>query len=115
MARRDLIRKHRLSRTIIVLVAIVTVCLSGNSIAWLSQSGPVPQITSDTAVYDPDGGRLVIKGRNFQKGATVNVSNAQGPITFGSAKIKGSKKVSSRRKLEISSLPRTIIPVVGNG
>ncbi|HZM85354.1 MAG TPA: heme-binding protein [Blastocatellia bacterium] len=93
MARRDLIRKHRLSRTIIVLVAIVTVCLSGNSIAWLSQSGPVPQITSDTAVYDPDGGRLVIKGRNFQKGATVNVSNAQGPITFGSAKIKGSKKV----------------------
>lgn len=93
MGSRDLIRKHRISRAIIVFVSIVTVCFSGSSLAWLSQSGPVPLITSQTAVYDPNGGRLVIKGRNFQKGATVTLNNAQGPISFTSAKIKGSKKI----------------------
>src|SRR3989442_1527659 len=46
MVSRDLVIKHRLSRTIILLIAIVMVCLSGKSLAWLIQSGPVPQITS---------------------------------------------------------------------
>ena len=103
MGSRDLVRKHRISRTIIVLISIVTVCFSGNSFAWLSQSGPVPQITSQTAVYDPSGGRLVIKGQNFQKGATVILNNAQGPISFSSAKIKGSKKII------FNDVPRTEI------
>lgn len=93
MAGRDLAQKHRLSRTITVLIAIVMVCLSGNSLAWLVQSGPVPQITSETAVYDPDGGRLIIKGQNFQKGATVALNNAYGPVSFTRAKVKGSTKI----------------------
>jgi hypothetical protein len=103
MASRNLVRKHRISRAIIVVISIVTVCLSGQSFAWFSQSGPVPQITSQTALYDPDGGRLIIKGRNFQKGATVILNNAQGPITFTSAKIKNSKKII------FNEVPRTDI------
>lgn len=75
------------------MIAAVTVCFSGNSLAWFGQSGPVPQITSDIAVYDPADGRLIIRGRNFQKGATVAINNAQGPVRFSTVKVKGSKKV----------------------
>lgn len=92
MPRRDLVRKHRISRTITVLIAIVSVCLSGSSLTGLSQSGPAPQITSATAVYQPDG-RLIIRGQNFQKGATVAINNAHGPISFSKAKVKGSTKI----------------------
>ena len=93
MASRDSVLKHRLNRAIVVLIAFLTVCFSGNSFAWLGQSGPVPQITSETAVYDPDGGRLIIRGRNFEKGATVSINNAQGAVPYSSAKVKGAKKV----------------------
>lgn len=96
MASRDLTIKNHLSRTITglcVLIAIVMVCFSGHSLAWLIQSGPVPQITSETALYDPDGGRLIIKGQNFQKGATVALNNAHGSISFSRAKVKGSTKI----------------------
>jgi len=93
MATRKLVQKHRITRTITVLIAIVMVCLGGNSLAWLSQSGPVPQVTSDTATYDPDGGRLIVKGQSFQKGATVVLRNAHGPISFTRAKVKGSTKI----------------------
>ena len=78
MASRDLVQRHRVSRTITLLIAIVMVCFSGHSFAWLIQSGLVPQVTSETAVYDPDGGALIIKGQNFQKGATVALSNEIG-------------------------------------
>ena len=93
MASRAFAQKHRLSRTISVLIAIVMVGLSGNSLAWLSQSGPVPQVTSETAVYNPDGGRLIIKGQNFQKGATIALNNTHGPVSFARAKVKGSTKI----------------------
>ena len=96
MASRDSVPIHRISRTITALgalMAIVMVCLSGHSLAWLSQSGPVPQVTSESAVYDPDGGRLVIRGQNFQKGATVALRNQTGPVSFGRVKVKGSSKL----------------------
>ncbi len=96
MASRNLPLENHLSRTITglcVLIAIVMVCFSGHSLAWLIQSGPVPQITSETALYDPDGGRLIIKGQNFQKGATVALNNAHGSISFSRAKVKGSTKI----------------------
>jgi uncharacterized protein GlcG (DUF336 family) len=96
MARRDLTFRNRLGRTttsLCVLIAIVMVCFSGHSFAWLIQSGPVPQVTSETAVYDPDGGRLVIRGLNFQKGASVILRNSAGPISFDRAKVKGSTKI----------------------
>src|SRR5215813_9369621 len=96
MASRDLTFRNRLGRTttaLFVLIAIVMVCFSGHSAAWLIQSGPTPQVTSDTAVYDPDGGRLVIRGLNFQKGATVLIRNQAGPISFDHSKVKGSTKI----------------------
>ena len=96
MPSRDLTLKNHLSRTITafcILVAIAMVCLSGHSFAWLLQSGPAPQITSDSAVYDPDGGRLVIRGQDFQKGAAITLINSHGSITYGRAKIKGSGKI----------------------
>lgn len=96
MASRDLTFKNRLgrtTRTACALISIVMVCFSGHSLAWLSQAGPVPQVTSETAVYDPDGGRLVIRGLNFQKGATVTIRNQAGLINFDRAKVKGSTKI----------------------
>src|SRR5215471_3902553 len=96
MASRDLTFRNRLGRTttsLCVLIAIVMVCFSGHSFAWLLQSGPFPQVTSDGAVYDPDGGRLVIRGFNFQKGATVIIRNQAGPINFDHSKVKGSTKI----------------------
>ena len=96
MASRDLTFRNRLGRTtttLCVLIAIVMVCFSGDSFAWLLQSGPVPQVTSETAVYDPNGGRLVIRGFNFQKGATVILRNQAGPINFDHSKVKGSTKI----------------------
>ncbi len=68
MASRDSVLHHRCSRTITALcavAAIVMLGLSGNSLAWLSQSGPVPQINLDSAVFDSEGGRLIVKGQNF--------------------------------------------------
>ncbi len=96
MASRDLTFRNRLGRTttsLCVFIAIVMVCFSGHSFAWLLQSGPVPQVSSETAVYDPDGGRLVIRGLNFQKGATVIIRNQAGPINFDHSKVKGSTKI----------------------
>lgn len=96
MASRHLISKHRLSRTITTvcaLIAIVMACLGGHSLAWLSQSGPVPQINSESATYDRDISRLIIKGQNFQKGATVSLSNANGLIAFGGVKVKSASKI----------------------
>ncbi|MEK6325142.1 MAG: heme-binding protein [Acidobacteriota bacterium] len=97
MASRDLISRHRLSGTITTLcalmMAIVMVCLGGNSLAWLSQSGPVPQINSESATYDAEGNRLIIRGQNFQKGATVSLSNANGLIAFGGVKVKTASKI----------------------
>jgi uncharacterized protein GlcG (DUF336 family) len=96
MARRELTRKNYLRISIIslcLLIAISMVGLGGHSLAWLRQSGPVPQVTSLTGVFDPDGGRLILKGQNFQKGATVILRNASGPLSFDHVKVKNSSKL----------------------
>jgi uncharacterized protein GlcG (DUF336 family) len=69
------------------------VCLSGNSFAWLSQSGLVPQVNSESAVYDPTAGTLIIRGQNFQKGAIITLTSAAGPVSFRRVKVKGTTKL----------------------
>ncbi len=68
-------------------------CMSGHSLAWWTQAGPVPIINAQSAVYDPGTGRLTIKGKNFQRGATVVLKSAAGSITQASIKVKNSKKI----------------------
>ena len=75
------------------LIAIMMVCFSGKSLAWLLQSGTVPVITSENAVYDPTNGSLTIKGEGFQKGAVITLKNANGPVGFSRVKVKGSTKL----------------------
>ena len=96
MARTHLIPRRKLRgmiRSACALTAIVMVCLCGNTLAWLSQSGAAPLIKSESTAYDPDGGRLIIRGQNFQKGATIALSNANGPVSFGGVKVKSASKI----------------------
>jgi len=95
MVRGHFIRR-RLGRSLValcILVAIVMVCLGGNSLAGLIQAGPVPQVNSESANYDAERNRLTIKGQNFQKGATVALTNSNGVVNFGSVKVKNSSKI----------------------
>ncbi|HXG66395.1 MAG TPA: heme-binding protein, partial [Blastocatellia bacterium] len=73
-------------------LVLAMLCFSGNSLAWL-QSGPAPLIQAQGAVYYPSTGRLVLKGENLLSGATVQLSNAHGLMSFESVKVKRGKKI----------------------
>lgn len=85
--------KRSLIRSIVVLVSIAMIALSGTSLAWFTQSGPAPAITTLEAVYEQAEGRLVIRGRNFNSQASVSLTTARGPVTNAKIKIKKSKKI----------------------
>ncbi|HEX8184437.1 MAG TPA: heme-binding protein [Blastocatellia bacterium] len=86
-------RNARRFRSIAVLVVSAMLCLSGNSLAWMAQSGAVPLIDAQSAVYDESAGRLIIRGQNFNSQAAVAVSNPGGPLAGAKIRIKGSKKI----------------------
>ncbi|MEW6130691.1 MAG: heme-binding protein [Acidobacteriota bacterium] len=60
--------------------------------AWL-QSTAIPIIKAPACAYDVRSGTLVLKGDNFQSGAVVSLSSAEGAINFGRVKIKSVKKI----------------------
>lgn len=68
-------------------------CLSGHSLAWFRQSGPAPVINPQACFYDASISRLVIKGENFQRGATVNLKAPAGSISISSVKVKNTAKL----------------------
>jgi len=77
-----------------MLVAAALLCFSGQSLAWLGQTlGPAPVINAQACSYDAAGGRLIIKGENFQRGATVSLKAPAGQINIGSVKVKGGGKI----------------------
>lgn len=83
----------RIIRNAAILLAIMMLCLSGNSLAWMAQSGAAPLINAQSAVYDERSGRVIIKGQNFSRQASVSLSTLAGPLAGASVKIKGSKKI----------------------
>ena len=86
-------RRHLLTGASL-LVAAALLCFSGQSLAWLGQSlGPAPIINPQACSYDAAGGRLIIKGENFQRGATVSLKAPAGQINIGSVKVKGGGKI----------------------
>jgi uncharacterized protein GlcG (DUF336 family) len=86
-------RNRRMIRNFGTLVAIAAVCLSTNSLSLMAQSGAVPFINAQSAVYDQSAGRVIIKGENFSRQASVSLSTSAGPMTGAKIKIKGSKKI----------------------
>jgi len=87
-------RRKRLLTGASLLFAAALLCLSGQSLAWLGQSlGPAPIINQQACSYDAAGGRLIIKGENFQRGATVSLKSPAGQINIGSVKVKGGGKI----------------------
>ncbi|HXI92319.1 MAG TPA: hypothetical protein VNO24_20095, partial [Blastocatellia bacterium] len=82
-------RRHLLTGASL-LVAAALLCFSSQSLAWLGQSlGPTPIINPQACSYDAAGGRLIIKGENFQRGAAVSLKAPAGQINIGSVKVKG--------------------------
>ena len=61
--------------------------------AMRAQSVALPTINSGASFYDVSAARVIIKGRNFQPGAAVDLSNLLGRVSHGTIKVKGSKKI----------------------
>jgi uncharacterized protein GlcG (DUF336 family) len=74
----------------VIFISLILFTLTGT--AWL-QSSAIPIIKAPACSYDPSTGTLVLKGANFQAGAQVNLTNAQGAISFGRVKVKSAKKI----------------------
>jgi uncharacterized protein GlcG (DUF336 family) len=68
-------------------------CLPAGLRAGFAQSVIAPSINANGSSYDAASGKLVIKGRNFQPGASINLTNSLGLVAHGRIKIKGSKKI----------------------
>jgi uncharacterized protein GlcG (DUF336 family) len=85
--------KSRLLAAVIFATTITFLCLGGNSLAGLRQSGPAPVINPQACFYDASVSRLVIKGENFQRGATVSLKAPAGPVSISSVKVKNNAKL----------------------
>jgi uncharacterized protein GlcG (DUF336 family) len=96
--------KSRLVTGASLATAIAFLCLGGHSLAWLGQSGPAPVINPQACSYDATSARLIIKGENFQPGATVTLKAPAGPISISSVKVKSGAKlfVNSISEAQIS-------------
>lgn len=94
MFRKTLIAPHsRLLTAVTLATTIAFMCLSGQSLAWFRQAGPAPVINPQACFYDASISRLVIKGENFQRGATVNLKAPAGSISISSVKVKNTAKL----------------------
>ncbi len=78
------------TKRLILFVCIALFCFGGS--AYL-QSGGIPTINPQGSSYDMESGALILKGQNFEKGAIIALSNANGLVSFGKTKVKGSKKI----------------------
>ena len=79
-------------RTVALVSIAVLLCLSDRSLAWLGQVS-APTINAEACSYDASIGRLVIRGKSFQQGASVALKSPDGAINISSLRIKGSKKI----------------------
>lgn len=94
MFRKSVIKsKRRLLTAVVLVMTIAFLCLGGHSLASFRQSGPAPVINSQACFYDASISRLVIKGENFQRGATVNLKAPSESISISNVKFKNSAKL----------------------
>ena len=84
-------RRLQVGVALVSLVAML--CLPSGFHAGFAQSGAVPSINANGSSYDAASGKLVIKGRNFQTGASVDLNNSLGLVNHGRIRVKGSKKI----------------------
>jgi uncharacterized protein GlcG (DUF336 family) len=75
------------------VAAFISLALFVFSGTALLQIGAPPTINAPACVYYPSEGTLVLKGSNFQAGATLSISNAAGQIPYGRMKVKNAKKI----------------------
>ena len=85
-------RGKKAVRSLITFIAVATLCLGGNALAWLSQS-QIPVVEQAGASFDAEASSLTIKGNNFLSGAVVILKNAQGAIGYTDVKVKSSGKI----------------------
>jgi uncharacterized protein GlcG (DUF336 family) len=86
-------RNTRVLISLCLLLAVATLCFSSHTMAQLDLAAQAPVINAQSCVYDAATNRLIIKGQNFQRGATVSLSTPAGTPVDASVKVKGSKKI----------------------
>ena len=84
--------RRRVTYAIRVSLILAAILMTGLG-AMRAQSIAIPTINAAASFYDAAANRVVIKGRNFQPGATVDLNNSFGRISHGAIKVKGSKKI----------------------
>ena len=77
---------------VVVLAAGAALLTERRALARL-QSSLAPVINVEACSFDSSSGKLTLKGRNFQKGATVEIRSSVGQVTHGKAKVKNSGKI----------------------
>src|SRR5262245_6294589 len=70
---------------------LTSLVFTGLTLAY--QSGPTPQINPTACVFDAAAGTLIIKGQNFERGATVLLANSRGQVSYARLKVKGQAKI----------------------
>jgi len=85
--------KHSVFKKRIILLIAALLCFNAHTLTAWMQSTLSPTINAESSAYDVSESRLVIKGKNFQKGATVIITSLAGEINHGDVKVKNSKKI----------------------
>jgi uncharacterized protein GlcG (DUF336 family) len=84
-------------------MALFMLASSSQSLAWWFQATAAPVINAQASVFYSESGRLVIKGKNFQRGATVILLDMEGRAVNATVKVKGSKKIF------VDDIPETVV------
>jgi len=92
MTTRTGITGKSIMRTVALMSIAVLLCFSDRSLAWLGQVS-TPTINADDCSFDASIGRLIIRGKSFQQGASVALKSPIGSINISSLRIKSSKKI----------------------
>jgi len=79
-------------RTVALTSIAVLLCFSDRSLAWLGQVS-APTINANACSFDASIGRLIIRGKSFQQGASVALKSPIGSINTSSLRIKSAKKI----------------------
>src|SRR5688500_18040892 len=78
------------SKRVFAFVSLALFFFGGTA---LLQIDATPVINATACVYYPSEGTLVLKGNNFQAGASLSMSNAAGQIPYGRMKVKSARKI----------------------
>jgi uncharacterized protein GlcG (DUF336 family) len=89
----SIMENRRIQVGIVTCSLMAALCLPAGFRAGFAQSVAAPSINASGSSYDAASGKLVIKGRNFQPGASINLTNSLGLVNHGRVKVKGSKKI----------------------